>query len=292
MRIYRPHGTQVCNALAFTPDGSRLASCSLDATTVLTDLNSRETLWRRHTRQVPGSIAISPDGRFVATGPHWTAHAIIRDINTGSHLRILSEFRGGNVAFDPTNGNFWRVSEWTYGMPTLAGFKPTSWEQIPEILFPFTACSTIDISSTGLLAAGVEPRGFFVASSTTLQPTWIFTNVLNAVPTCLKFSPDGQHIAAVVRKDLYVFKLNERDPILQHSIPDRFYQAAAWSPDGQHLIAGGNDKIVRAFHIPTKQIKNEFMWRIGEVMDVAYSPDGLSAAAAGRSGKIVVWDID
>ncbi len=292
MRIYRPHGTQTCYALAFTPEGGRIASCSLDGTTVLTDLTTNETVWRRHTRLVHGSIAISPDGRFVATGPHWSAHAIIRDIRNGNHLRILPEFRGGKVTFDPSNGNFWRVSESMYGTPTLAGFKPNSWEQIPDIALPFRACSTIDISSKGLLTAGTEYRGFFVASSTTLQPTWVFNNVLPSTPTCLKFSPDAQHIAVVVRKDLYVFRLFQREPVLHHSIPDRFYQTVAWSPDGQHLIAGGNDKIVRVFHFPSKQIKNEFAWRIGDVMDVAYSPDGLSAAAAGRSGKIVVWDID
>jgi hypothetical protein len=31
---------------------------------------------------------------------------------------------------------------------------------------------------------------------------------------------------------------------------------------------------------------------VGPVPDVAFAPDGMRAAAAGRKGKIVVWDID
>ena len=38
--------------------------------------------------------------------------------------------------------------------------------------------------------------------------------------------------------------------------------------------------------------KADFAWRVGEVLDVAFAPDGMRAAASGRSGKIVVWDVD
>jgi hypothetical protein len=33
-------------------------------------------------------------------------------------------------------------------------------------------------------------------------------------------------------------------------------------------------------------------WTLGEVVDVTAAPDGLRAAAAGRSGKVFVWDLD
>jgi WD40 repeat protein len=37
---------------------------------------------------------------------------------------------------------------------------------------------------------------------------------------------------------------------------------------------------------------SKFQWKLGELMSVAFSPDGTLAAASSASGKIVVWDVD
>ena len=35
-----------------------------------------------------------------------------------------------------------------------------------------------------------------------------------------------------------------------------------------------------------------FTWDIGRMRSVAFSPDGLLAAAGSDTGKVVVWDVD
>jgi hypothetical protein len=39
-------------------------------------------------------------------------------------------------------------------------------------------------------------------------------------------------------------------------------------------------------------VTQAFNWEIGRLRSVAFSPDGMLAAAGGDRGKIVVWDVD
>ena len=51
-------------------------------------------------------------------------------------------------------------------------------------------------------------------------------------------------------------------------------------------------KLVCAVETATGEVRGPWDWGIGQVNDAAIAPDGLTAAAAGSSKKLAVWDLE
>jgi WD40 repeat protein len=66
----------------------------------------------------------------------------------------------------------------------------------------------------------------------------------------------------------------------------------AFHPSGRYLAATSNDATVKLFDTSTWKVAHAFDWDIGRLRSVAFSPDGMLAAAGGDRGQIVVWDVD
>jgi WD40 repeat protein len=77
---------------------------------------------------------------------------------------------------------------------------------------------------------------------------------------------------------------------------------AAFTPNGQRLFTASHDGTVRSwgmgppgalegFEWKVRALKT-YDWKIGRITALAVAPDGLTAAAGGEKGQIVVWDVD
>ena len=59
------------------------------------------------------------------------------------------------------------------------------------------------------------------------------------------------------------------------------------------LIAStGTDGTVRFWTPGHGKEEKAYNWNIGRVTAVAFAPDGLTCAAGGENGQVVVWDVD
>ena len=66
----------------------------------------------------------------------------------------------------------------------------------------------------------------------------------------------------------------------------------ALSADGTRLLTGTYCGLCAFHDTIAGQQRAAFNWDIGPIHSVAFSPDGLTCAAGGEDGRIVIWDVD
>jgi WD40 repeat protein len=108
------------------------------------------------------------------------------------------------------------------------------------------------------------------------------------------FSPDGQYLAAInSAKTAIVMRADQLTIIgFLETNTKKHLNDFAFSPDSSKIITGAGDGSVRVWETARAKLINSFDWNVGPVTAVAFSPDGLLCAAGGKSGQIVVWDVD
>ncbi len=101
--------------------------------------------------------------------------------------------------------------------------------------------------------------------------------------------PEGTLLARTERGSLEVRPVGKRKAIFSQNQPR--VHAIAFTPDGRRMIAC-EERSVCTWDTSRWQRLEQFDWDIGSPQCVAVSPDGLTAAASGYAGNIVIWDID
>lgn len=74
--------------------------------------------------------------------------------------------------------------------------------------------------------------------------------------------------------------------------PGQWWPPIALTPDGRGLLVRRPRQRVQLWDVRTGRLADEWGWRLEAVTCLGVAPDGLTAVAGGRFGRIVTWDLE
>ena len=272
--------------VTFSPDGSTLASGSVDATVKLWDVTTGEEVitFDGHS-SVVYSVGFSPDGTLLASVNGW--------FYAPSPPRL---FGGGKPSQTPTP-----IKE----TPTPIRNELILWDLISnaeqkrwEFENPVYTVAFSPDGQTIAIGSG-DPRE--LSDENTLRILSVVTESKDVVLQeldeqqmvhSIAFSPDGKTLASGSDNGVTLWNLisGKWRTTLAKEFSDR-YRSIVFSPNGDLLASGSLDGFVRLWNVSTCREEAMLGQHGGIVYAVAFNPDGSILASAGQDGKVRLWDV-
>jgi WD40 repeat protein len=278
-------------SVAFSPDGSRLATGSGDGTAKIWDLESGKAslTLEGHSESVT-RVAFSPDGSGLVTGSD-DGTAKIWDLESGKASLTLEGHREGviSVAFSPDGSR----------LATGSGDGTAKiWD-----LESGKASLTLGGDSEWVLSVAFSPDGSRLVTGSSDKTAKIWDLESGKASLTLEghsrgvisvaFSPDGSRLATGSDDwTAKIWDLESGKASLTLEGHSSSVLSVAFSPDGSRLATGSYDGTAKIWDLESGKASLTLEVHRSWVSSVAFSPDG-SRLATGSSDKTAkIWDLE
>ncbi|RKU28057.1 hypothetical protein C6497_10005 [Candidatus Poribacteria bacterium] len=106
----------------------------------------------------------------------------------------------------------------------------------------------------------------------------------------LVYSPDGTILAVATGIGLWLYDTNSTDELALLMPHTSRITCLSFSPDGETIVTGSEDAIVRLWDVKTQTLKQIFRGHNHRVFNVVFNSDGKILASS-SIGEIIIWDI-
>ncbi len=281
--------TNGVHSVAFSPDGKRLASGSMDGTVKLWDSGSgqEQLTLKGHANRVL-SVAFSPDGKRLASSS-LDQTVKLWDSDSGQELLTLKGHTGRvlSVAFSPDGKRLASASDdqtvklWDSGSGqeqlTLKGHTNQVW--------------SVAFSPDGKrLASGSWDQTMKLWDSGSGQELLALKGHTGGVRS-VAFSPDGKRLASGSwDRTMKLWDSGSGQELLTLKGHTSLVNSVVFSPDGKRLASGSWDRTVKLWDSGSGQELLTLKGHANTVWSLAFSPDGKRLASASEDQTVKLWD--
>jgi len=285
---YKEHNNWL-HSVAWSPDGTRIASASADGTVQLweAETGKAQHFFYGH-REAVWSVAWSPDGTAIVSGASDKTMQVW-EVTTGRRQLLLTR-----------NADVQGVC-WSPDSTRVAGGAADGTIQIYDVR-QSRLLHTLKGHSAGVWSVAWSQDGFRLASASDDKTVQVWHAVTGQQLLVLRghskaviavaWSPDGTRLASAS---------DDKTVRLWHAITGQLLAtytrhsdevwSVAWSPDGTHLASASRDKTVHIWDSTGTRTRYIYRAHASEVNAVAWSPDGTRLASAAWDNSVHIWQV-
>jgi WD40 repeat protein len=108
----------------------------------------------------------------------------------------------------------------------------------------------------------------------------------------LAFSPSGKQLGVVLDGMLRVWDVKTATSLWDVEDAKANAIDLSYHPDGNTIAVARSDGAAVFLDAQSGKLQKRYDWKVGQLNSIAFSPDGLTCAAGGEKGQVIVWDVD
>ncbi len=310
LKIFSGH-TGGVNSVAFSPDGKRIVTGSMDKTAKVWNVQTGEALLtlKGHTDYI-SAVAFSPDGTKIVTGSH-DKTAKVWDAQTGHELLSVKGRTEGisSISFSVDDGKMHVEIDASKTGVESVGFSPDGKNIVTgclDAMKVWDAQTGHELLAVKGAANGISSFSFSPDGTRIVTGSWdgaakvwdaqtghkmLTLNGHASRVSSVCFSPDGTKIVTGSDDNTArIWNAQTGKSLLSLKGHTGGVSSVAFSPDGKRVVTGSSDKTAKVWDTQTGHEALTFKGYTDGVSSVAFSPDGKNIVTNSNNNTAGIWD--